>query len=112
MLPRVEIPIPSVLSVECIVSAALQDTSVFDDQNLIRAADGRKAVRDDERGAAFHQIPEPFLNQRLRFGIEAGGSFVQDQNARVGKNGAGDRNTLALAAGKLNAALAHNRFVL
>ena len=48
----------------------------------------------------------------LGFGVEAGGGFVEDQDARVGQDGAGDGDALALAAGELDAALADDGVVL
>ena len=47
------------------------------------------------------------LDQVLGLGIHAGGGIVEDQDARVGQQGAGDRQALLLPAGKGHAALAH-----
>ena len=44
----------------------------------------------------LHQVAQALLDQRLGFGVEAGGGFVQDQNARIGQNGARDGDALAL----------------
>ena len=94
------------------MSAAFDDAAGFDDQNLIGAADGGEAMRDDERGAAAHQVREAFLDHGFGFGIEAGGGFVENQDARIGEDGAGDGDALALAAGKFHAALADDGVVL
>ena len=48
---------------------------------------------------------------RLGFGIQARSGFVQNQDARIGQDGARDGDALALAAGKLHAALAHDGVV-
>ena len=77
--------------------AALDDAAVFDHQNLFGAADGGEAVRDHEGGASLHQVREAFLDGGFGFGVEAGGGFVQNQDARVGQDGAGDGDALALA---------------
>ena len=69
-------------------------------------------MRDDERGAAFHQVGETFLDGGLGFRIQAAGSLVQDQDARIGKNGTGDGDALALSAGELDAAFADDGVVL
>jgi hypothetical protein len=92
--------------------AALHDASSFHHENLVGAANGGETVRDDEGRAALHQVREAFLNHGLRFGIEAGGRFVEDQNARIGQDGARDRDSLPLAAGELDAALADDGVVL
>src|ERR1700731_1164005 len=90
--------------VERFMRAALNDAPAFDDQNLLRAPNRRKPVRDRKRGAPAHQVAQPFLNQRLGFGIEARGSLVKNQNAWVGKNGARNGNALLLPTGKFHAA--------
>jgi len=88
------------------VRAAFEDAAILHHKNLLGAANGGKTVRDDERGAAAHQVAQAFLNERLRFGIKAGGGFVEYQDARIGQDGAGDGNALLLSAGKLHAAFA------
>ena len=52
------------------------------------------------------------LDLRLALAVEARGGFVQDQDARVGKDGAGDRHALPLAAREAHAALADDGVVL
>ena len=51
------------------VIAALHDPPTLDNKDLIRAPDGRKAVRDNQRGAAMHQIAKTLLDQGLGFRI-------------------------------------------
>ena len=94
------------------MGAALDDTAVFDHQDLVGPANRGKPVRDHERRAPLHQVLEPLLNESLRFGIEAGCSLVQDQDARVRQDRASDRHALALAAGELHPALADDGVVL
>src|SRR5260370_7588331 len=77
--------------------AALDDASGFDHQDLLRAPNGRKPVRDHERSSAAHQVAQALLNQRFGFGIEAGSSLIEDEDARVGKNGSRDGHPLLLA---------------
>ncbi len=92
--------------------STLDDAPRFDDQDLLGAADGGQAVRDHERRAAAHQVPQALLNERFRFGVQAGSRFVENKNARVGQDGARDRHALLLPAGKPYAALANHRVVL
>ena len=91
--------------------AAFDDAAGFDDQNLVGATDGGEAVGDDEGGAAAHQVAQTFLNERFGFGVEAGSGFVENQDARIGEDGAGDGDALALAAGKFYAAFADDGVV-
>src|SRR5260370_287677 len=76
--------------------AALDDASAFNHQDLLRAPNRRKSMRDHERSAAAHQVAQAFLNQRLRFGIEAGGRLIKYENARIGQNRARDGHTSAV----------------
>ena len=54
-----------------------------------------------------HQLVEIVLDRRLDLEVERGGGLVEHQDRRVLQQHAGDRDTLALAAGELDAALAH-----
>ena len=77
---------------------------MFDDEDLIGATNGREAMGNDERGAAGKEMFEAGLNHGFGFGIKGAGGFVENEDARVGKEAAGDGKTLALAAGKFDAA--------
>ena len=92
--------------------ATLHDLALLHHQNLVGAAYGGKPVRNHKRSPALHEIRESLLDHLFRFGVEAGSCLVEDQYARLGQDGAGNRNTLALAAGKLHAAFPDNRVVL
>ena len=83
----------------------------FDDQNLIGAADGREAVGNDEGRAPLHQLTEPGLDHGFGLGVERTGGLIENENARLGQQSAGDREPLALAAGELDAALADDGVV-
>ena len=45
--------------------ASLHESSLVHDQDLVRTADGREAMRDDESGAVGHQSIEGFDDQKL-----------------------------------------------
>ena len=111
VLARVEVVIAPLQGVQRFVRAALHDAALFHDQDLIGAPNGGKTVRDHERGAPLHQVCKPFLNGRFRFRIQAGSGFVQNQNARIGQNGARNRDALPLPARELHAPLAHDGVV-
>ena len=65
-------------------------------------------MRHHNGGAPAHQVLERFLHQRLGLAVEGRRRLVEHQNRRVSENGTGDGHALALAARKLNAALAHH----
>ena len=111
VLAVVEIAVAAVEDVECLVGSALDDVPLLDDQDLVGAADGGEAVRDDEGRPALHEEVEAGLDQGFGLGVERAGGFVEDEDAGVGEDGAGDGETLALAAGELDAALADDGVV-
>ncbi len=89
-----------------LVGAALDDLAVAEHQDAVGMAHGGQAVGDDQAGAAAHQALERLVDQPLALGIQRGGGLVEQQDARIGENGAGDGDALALAAGKFGAARA------
>jgi hypothetical protein len=54
------------------------------------ADDGAQTVGDDEAGAPFHQRVQRSLDDLLGGGVHAARRLVQDQDARVGQQGAGE----------------------
>ena len=80
--------------------AARDDAPVVQHQDQVGAAHGAQAVGDDEGGAALHQPVERLLDQLLGLGVHAGGGVVEDQDARVDQQGAGDGDALLLPAGE------------
>src|SRR5271155_192104 len=99
MLLGVEIVVAATGGVERGVRSALNDAPCFDDQNLVRAAYRGQAVGDDESGAPTHQVAQALLDERFGFGVEARSGLVENQDARVGQDGARDGDALALASG-------------
>ena len=73
--------------------------------HLVRIADGGQAVGDDEAGAAVHQAQQRFLDSGFGARVHAGGGLVQDEDARVGQDGAGDGQQLTLALAQVAGAL-------
>src|SRR5450755_2959747 len=98
MLARIEIVVAAARGVELRMRAPLYDLSLLHDHNLIGAANGRKAVRDDERSASLHEIRKTLLDHLFRFRVEAGSRLVQNEDAWLGQNRAGNRDALPLSA--------------
>ena len=61
---------------------------------------------DGEGRTSFDQAAEGFLDLGFGLGVHAGGGLVEDQDARVAEDGAGDREPLALATGEAHGPLA------
>ncbi|MNJ69368.1 hypothetical protein D3C77_657110 [compost metagenome] len=66
---------------------------------------------DGNHGFALHHLIEAFLNGHFDFGVQRAGSLVKEQDRGVLEHHAGNRDALALAAGKLDATLAHQGVV-
>ena len=91
--------------------ALLDDPALIHDDDAVGAFDGGEAVRDDERRAALHQRLERLLHGGLALRVERVRRLVEKQDRRALQDRAGDREPLALAAGKRDAALADQRLV-
>jgi hypothetical protein len=68
------------------VRAALDDFARLEHQNLIGAADGGQAMRDDKRRAPGPQPPQTILNHLFALAVQARGRLVENQDARVREN--------------------------
>src|SRR6266853_1058304 len=81
-----------------LMGAAFNDAAAVEDQNQIGVLNGGKALRDDERRSPFAEAAHGLPDEPLGLRVHAGGGVVEDENARVHQEGAGDRQALALAA--------------
>ena len=70
--------------------ALLDDIAVLHNQDDIRVANGRETVRDDEACASLHQVIHRTLDQLFCTGIDRTGRFIQDEDAVIGKDSAGN----------------------
>src|SRR5258708_7600342 len=68
-------------------------------------------MSDNEDGPAGGNSFHVLLDGPLAFVIERAGRLIEDENARIGNERAGDRDTLALPAGKTAAAFAHDSVI-
>ena len=93
------------------VAAGLHHPAPLQHQDAVRVDDAGQAVRDDERGAPLHELPQGLVDHRLALGVHARQGFVEDQDGGVLEDGPGDGDALALAAGEPGAALAHHGLV-
>src|SRR6267378_626944 len=112
MLLGVEVEIAATSGVQRLMRAALDDAPGFDDQDLLRAPNGRKPVRDHECSSAAHQVAQALLNQRFGFGIKAGGSLIENEDAGIGKDRARNGNALLLSTRELHSAFTNHGVVL
>ena len=88
--------------------AAFHHAAVVEHDDVIGFPHGRQPVCDDQRGAFLHQALERAAHQRLVDRVEMRRRLVQNENGCVFQERPRDRDALTLAAGKVDAALAHH----
>ncbi len=77
--------------------AGFNEPALVDDEDFAGVANGGEAVGDDEAGALLHEAVHGALDVGFGVGVDGGGSFIENQNRRLGHKGAGDAEELALA---------------
>src|SRR4051812_48208002 len=102
----VQLAVAAALCDQLVVRPSLDDLPGFEDQDLIRALDGRQPVRDDERGASAPQRFQAVLDQCLALAVEARRRFVENQDFGVGQDRPRDGHPLPLSARQAHAAFA------
>src|SRR5882757_9952124 len=94
-----------------VVGPVLDQAAALERDDAIRRPHGREPVRNDQNrpppGDLFHVL----LDDALALIVEGARRLVEDQDARVGDERAGNRDALALAAGQGGAALADDGVV-
>src|SRR5262249_44423737 len=103
--------IVAILRKQIAMRALLDDTAPVEHNEAIHLRDGREAMRDRDHRLVSHERTQARLNGGFDFAVERRGRFVEYQDRRVLENDAGDGDALALAAGKLHAALADLRTI-
>src|SRR5450755_481298 len=95
----VELPVSPVLLEQFFMSAALDNLTAFQHQDLIGTSNRRKPMRDHERRAPASQLTQSVLNHGFTFAVQAGSCLIKDQQFGVGENGPCDGDALSLSAG-------------
>ena len=88
ILQLVQTIINSSLRQKFLVRALFPHAAFMKDEDTVGVLDGAEAVGDDQRGAAGEQAVESFPYEHFRFGINAGGGFIENQEARIVGQGA------------------------
>ena len=100
LLHVAEAAVDAVRGVEFVVRAALHDDALPHDEDEVRVADRREAVRDRERRAVGHEPVDGVLHEALRDRVERARGLVEDEDGRVAEDRPRDGDALALAAGE------------
>lgn len=102
----VELPVEAAVGEELLVGALLAELALVHDENGVGALDGGEAVGDQDTRPALHHSLQGGADAEFGFGVDAAGGFVEDQNAGIVGQGAGEVDELLLARGEGTAALA------
>ena len=96
---------------QLLVIPLFHDLAAVEDEDPVHVPHRRQAVRHDDGGTTLQEVGDRILDQVFRDGVEARGGFVENQDRRIGEDGAGDRHALPLAAGEFDATLPDQRVV-
>src|SRR4051794_33551359 len=94
---------------QLVVGAALHHLAAVEDEDLVGVADGAQAMGDEEAGAAA--AAQALVDAALGRGVEGAGGLVEDEDRGPPHQGAGDLQTLALAAAPVGSPLLHRTVV-
>ena len=87
------------------MGAAVDDLAVIHDEDHVRVHDGGNALGDDDLRGLGDVGLEARTNQRVGLRVDGAGGVVEDEDLRLLEKGAGDAQSLLLAAGDVGAAL-------
>ena len=79
----------------------LNNLPLFEADNIVCIPDRRQAVRNNNHGAPFHEVVESLLYNLLALRIEGRCRLVEQEDARVGHDGARNGDSLLLPAAQL-----------
>src|SRR6478736_7801364 len=96
---------------QSVVGTIFHQPAVIERDNPVRRPHRREPMRDDQDRAPPGDLLHVLLDDALAFIVQRTGCLVEDQDAGIRDQGAGNRDALALAAGKRRAPLADNRVV-
>ena len=84
---------------QLVVTAVLDDRTVFHHEDGVGVANRREPVRDDEGSPIGSQGRHRLLHKHLGTGVDRRGRLVEDEQRRVGQEGSGDGDELSLTGG-------------
>src|SRR5262249_28415208 len=88
---------------QLLMPAGLNDTSLFQHQNHVRATQETQAIGDDESGASGHGMTQRRNYFMFGLWIDRGGWVVENQDWRLEEQRPREGQPLTLAAGQIDA---------
>ena len=110
-LAFIEFLVETVFLKKRIVTALLDDISVFHNENTIRILYGGKSVRYNKSGSAFQHFLKSALYFLFRSGIDGACCLIQYQNSRIHQHHSCNAKQLLLSLRKISAVLGKNGIV-
>ena len=104
VLLRPELAIEGAAFKQCAVRRDVYQLALLQHQDLVAFGQRGQTVGDDDHGPAACNSVQVGVHQRLAFRIERAGGLIQDQDARILDQRAGNRQALLLAAGEVGRA--------
>src|SRR5439155_21352360 len=102
----VEVPVAPARLDELGVGALLDDPAMLEHDDAARVANGRQAVRDDDRRAPGEQAAQALLDAALGVQVDVRRRLVEHEDPGIGDQRARESHELALAGRQLRGALA------
>ena len=97
-LRLIQAVVMTLASHQFVVAADLDDTATVEDDQSIGVTQRGQAVRNGNRRTSSYQVVECLLDFLLGGGVDRLGRLVEDQDARVDQQRAGDRDPLSFTA--------------
>src|SRR4051794_21880188 len=91
--------------------ALLAYLAVMEHDDAVGALDGRKTMRDDDRGAIAHHALDGLLDELFGLRVNRTGRLVKDEQRRVESQRTRKRDELLLSDRESRPALLHFRFI-
>src|SRR5262245_30565454 len=96
LVPEIAVDVAAIE--ELVVAPHVDHAAAVEDEDAVRRHQRGQPVRDDDHRPARRDAREVGVDDRLAFGVEGAGRLVEDEDARIDDQGAGDRQALPLAA--------------
>src|ERR1700722_2111393 len=110
-LEPVERYIPAAGLDQTAMAPVLDQAAALDGDDAIGKPQRRQPMGNDKHRPAAGDLGHVLLNDPLTLVVERARRLVEDQDARIGNQRAGDGEALTLACGQAAAAIAHDRVV-
>src|SRR5579862_4903786 len=104
VLELVEAVVDAALGEEFLMGALFAEAAFVEDEDAVGVLNGAEAMGDDQGGAAAEQAIEGIADLQFGLGVHTGGGFIEDEEAGIVCQGAGEIDELALADGERGAA--------